>query len=182
MGNNDKPLFDDQCWHAFGLKQEAHLRWTRDRSKVKWEEFVHCQVSATETYKEANSQFSDRNRNVLMNVHSLHMWWYTLKSVVFGSSSSLPPLVSEGSGVVYESVGIRLICCRVILTASSAGRLLICRTLAIRPLYSLTTIAFRSSEVRRPLLDLDPSGDTDSLGLFPLFLKRTADVMAPVLV
>ena len=32
--NKDKPLFDDQCKHAFGLKQKAHLRWTRDRSRV----------------------------------------------------------------------------------------------------------------------------------------------------
>ena len=34
--NKDKPWFDDQCRHAFGLKQEAHLRWTRDRSRVNW--------------------------------------------------------------------------------------------------------------------------------------------------
>ena len=47
---------------------------------------------------------------------------------------------------------------------------------------SLTTFGFRSSEVRRLLLDLDPYGDTDPLGMFPLFLMRTADVMAPVLV
>ena len=33
----------------------------------------------------------------------------------------------------------------------------------------------------RLLLDLDPYGGTDPLGMFPLF-KRTADVMAPVLV
>ena len=32
--NKDKPSFDDQCRHAFGLKQEAHLRWSRDRSRV----------------------------------------------------------------------------------------------------------------------------------------------------
>ena len=32
--NKDKPWFDDQCKHAFGLKQEAHLRWTHDRSGV----------------------------------------------------------------------------------------------------------------------------------------------------
>ena len=32
--NKDKPGFDDQCCHAFGLKQEAHLRWTRDCSWV----------------------------------------------------------------------------------------------------------------------------------------------------
>ena len=31
------------------------------------------------------------------------------------------------------------------------------------------------------MLDLDPYGGTDRLGLFPLFLKRTVDVMAPCL-
>ena len=57
--NKDKPWFDDQCRHAFGLKQEPHLQWTRDRSRV------NC-----ETYSEAKRQFSDRNRDVLMNVQS----------------------------------------------------------------------------------------------------------------
>ena len=33
--------------------------------------------------------------------------------------------------------------------------------------------------MRRILLDLDPYGGTDPLGMFPLFLKRTSDVMAP---
>ena len=70
--NKDKPWFDDQCRHAFGLKQETHLRWTRDRSRVNWEEFVRYQVRANETYSEAKRQFSDRNRNVLMKVQSLH--------------------------------------------------------------------------------------------------------------
>ena len=31
------------------------------------------------------------------------------------------------------------------------------------------------------MLDLDPYGGTDPLFMFPLFLKRTADVMAPCL-
>ena len=48
---------------------------------------------------------SDRNRDVLMNVQSPHKWWSTLKSEVFGSSLSLPPLDSEGGGLVSESVG-----------------------------------------------------------------------------
>ena len=39
-------------------------------------------------------QFSDINRVVLINVQSPHKWWSTLKSVVFGSSSSMSPLVS----------------------------------------------------------------------------------------
>ena len=70
--NKDEPWFDDQCTHTFGLKQEAHLRWTRDRSWVNWEEFVHCQVRANETYSDAKSQFSDRNMDILMNVQSPH--------------------------------------------------------------------------------------------------------------
>ena len=79
--------------HAFGLKQEAHLRWTRDRSRVSWEEFV--QVRASETYSKAKHQFWARNRDVLMNAQSPHNWWSTLKSAVFGMSSSLPPLVGH---------------------------------------------------------------------------------------
>ena len=62
MSNEDKPCFDDQCRHTFGLKQEAHFLWTRDHSRVNWEEFVHCLVGANKTYSEAKRQFSDRNR------------------------------------------------------------------------------------------------------------------------
>ena len=40
-----------------------------------------------------------------MNVQFPHQWWSTLQSAVFGSSSSLLPLVSEGGGLVCESVG-----------------------------------------------------------------------------
>ena len=57
--NKDKPLFDNQCRHAFGLKQEAYFRWILDCSWVNWDEFVHCQVRANETYSEAKHQFSD---------------------------------------------------------------------------------------------------------------------------
>ena len=70
--NKDKPWFDDQCRHAFGLKQEAHLRWTSDNSRANWDEFVRCQVSANETYSEAKRQFSDRNWDVITSVQSHH--------------------------------------------------------------------------------------------------------------
>ena len=65
----------------------------------------HCQVRANETYSEAKRQFSARNKDVLMNAQSPHKWWSTLKSAVFGLSSSLPPLVGEGGGLLCESVG-----------------------------------------------------------------------------
>ena len=129
--NKDRPWFDYQCRHAFDLKQEAHLRWTRDRSRVDREKFVHCQVRANETYSDAKHQFSVRNIDVLMNVQSSHKWWSTLKSAVFGSSSSLPPLVGPGGDLCVSRLA-RLICCQIILTASSPGSLLISWSLAIR--------------------------------------------------
>ena len=101
----DKPCFDDQCRHAFVLKQEAHFGGPVIALGLIGDEFVHYQVRANETYSEARRQFSDRNRDVLMNVQSPHKWWATLKSAVFGSSSSLPPLVRQGGGPVCESVG-----------------------------------------------------------------------------
>ena len=103
--NKDKPWFDDQCRHAFSLQQVAHLWWTHDCSQVNWEEFVHCQARANETYSEPKRQFSARNRYGLMNAQSPHKWWSTLKSAVFGLSLSLPPLVGGGGGLVCASVG-----------------------------------------------------------------------------
>ena len=160
MRNKDKPWFDDQCRHALGLKQEAYLQWTRDRSRVNWEEFVCYQVRANETYSEAKHQFSDRNRDVLMNFQSPHKWWSTLMSAVFGSNSSLPPLISEGGGLVCESVG------KADLLSdhfdSKQSREAIDLPLTCHPSPSLTTFAFRSSEVLGPLWWHWPNGYVSS--------------------
>ena len=66
--NKDKPWFDDDCRLAFDIKQRAHLRWTRDRSRDDWDEFVHYQRRANAVYAEAMRQFSVRSRDVLMKV------------------------------------------------------------------------------------------------------------------
>ena len=133
-------------------------------------------MSANETYLEAKHQFIDRNKNVLMNTQSPHKWWSTLQSAMFGLSSSLPPLVSEGGGLVCESVGkADLLSDHFDIKQSrkAVDMLLTCHQ---SPRF--TTFVFRSSEVRRHLLDLDPYSGTDPLGRFPLFLQRT-DVMPP---
>ena len=44
--NKDKLWFYEQCRHAFSLKQEAHLRWTLDRSQVNIEERIVCLLSS----------------------------------------------------------------------------------------------------------------------------------------
>ena len=119
--------------------------------------------------------FSDRNRDVLMNVQSLHRWWSTLKSAMFGLSSLLPPLVGGGGGLVCESVGKANE-----LSDRFNGKLSrksIDLPLTCHPSARLTTFAIRSSEVLRLLLDLDLYASNDPLGMFPHFLKKTTDVL-----
>ena len=61
--------------------------------------------------------------------------------------------------------------------SESVDQLLTCRLLP-----RFTTFAFRSSEVRRLLFDLGPYGVNYQLDMFPLFFKRTVDVLDLVLV
>ena len=85
--------------------------------------------------------------DVLMSVQSLHKWWSTLKSAVFRLSSSMPPLVSEGCGLVCELVG------KADLLSnhfdSKQFRAAVHLMLTCHPSPSFTTFLFRSSEVRR---------------------------------
>ena len=85
----------------------------------------------------------------------------------------MPPLVSEGGGLVCESVG------KADLLSdhfdSKQSRETVDLPLTCHPSPSLTTFAFRSSEVRHLLLNLDPYGGDDPLGMCPLFLKNTGN-------
>ena len=89
----------------------------------------------------------------------------------------MPPLISEGGGLVCESVGKADLLSDHFDSKQSREAVDLPLTCHASP--SFTTFAFRSSEVRRLLLDLDPYGGIGPLGLFILFLKRTADVMVP---
>ena len=113
--------------------------------------------------------------DVLMNTQCPHKWWSTLKLAVFGSSSdsSLPP----PGGLVCESVGKA-----DLLSAHFDGKQSrdpVDLPSTCHPSPSLTTFAFWSREVKQLLLYLDSYGGTDPLGMFPLFLKKTAVVLDP---
>ena len=73
---------------------------------------------------------------------------------MFGSSSSLPPLVGPGGRLLYESVG------KADMLSdhfdSKQYRESVDLLVTCHPSPSLITSAFRSSEVKRLLLDLDP--------------------------
>ena len=53
--------------------------------------------------------------------------------------------------------------------------------LSCYPLPVCNSLAFRTSVLRRLLLDLDSYGRVDPLGVFPLFFKMVADIVAPKL-
>ena len=82
-------------------------------------------------------------------------------------SSSLPPLLGGGGGLVWESVG------KADLISDQfdgkQSRESVDLPLTCRPSPRLTNSAFRPSEVRRLLLDLDSYGSSDPLGMFPFF-------------
>ena len=91
----------------------------------------------------------------------------------------MPPLDSEGGGLVCGPVGKPDLLSDHFDSKHSREAVdlpLTCHP----PSPSLTTFAFRQ-RFTRLLLDLDPYGGTDPLGMFPLFLKRTAIVMTPCL-
>ena len=86
----------------------------------------------------------------------------------------MPPLVCEGGGLVCELVGKADLLLDHFDSKQS-------RETVDQPLtYHLQVLPPMSSgRMRRLLLDLDPYGGTDPVGMFPLFLKRTANVMSP---
>ena len=48
--NNNNSWFNGDGRGVFDLRQEAHLRWARDRYRANWDVFVHYQRRATEVY------------------------------------------------------------------------------------------------------------------------------------
>ena len=103
----------------------------RDLSRINWEEFVHCQVRANETYSEAKRQFSARNRDGLRMPSLLISCGSLLSLLCSARVRHCHRLLVE---VVYwcSSRLTRQICSRIILTASSPESLLICSSPAIR--------------------------------------------------
>ena len=91
---------------------------TSVHSRVYWKEFIHCQVRANKTYSEAKRQFSNRNRDVLMNVHPLISGGPLLR---LRCSAWVRHCLRLLVRVVdwCASRLVRLIGCRIVLTATS---------------------------------------------------------------
>ena len=123
--------FTSSRWLIFGAL--AIPLWLTGKSlfAVNWEIMKHT--------RRPSVSFVSETEMFLWMPSPIFKWWFTHLSAVFGLSSSWPPLVGGGGGLVWESVGMAYIslpavswygihiftCCQVILTASSPRSLLI---------------------------------------------------------
>ena len=159
--NKDKPSFDDQWRRSLGLKKEVRLWWTRDSSRVNWEEFVRSQVPANETYSNAKRQFSVRNRDVLMNAQSPHSGGPLLGLLCSAVVRHCHRFLVEEVDWCASRL-VRLICSQIILTVSSPARESVELPHTCHPSPRLITFAFRSSEASldrlEPLWEHRPIG------------------------
>ena len=179
LRSGDKPWFNDECRRAHSEKQAAYHSWSRNRSPNNWQNFVNARSAAEATYRVAEQEHHSKLKDNLENATQPHKWWSSLKTAVFGVSPSIPPLLSsDGSLVSDHNKRARLLMSQF---DSKQSRDTVALPPTCHPIASFTKFAFRSKELFIILHDLDEYGGTDPLGMFPLFLKKIADVLAPKL-
>ena len=102
--SRDKPWFDDACRRAFDNKQAVYYHWASNRTAFNYDEFRRAQREANHVYALAEQQYNERSRETLSATGNVHKWWSTLKSAVFGSDPSTPPLIGDGGKLVADPV------------------------------------------------------------------------------
>ena len=100
----DKPCFDDRCGLAHHAQQGACRVWSRRMTQADWEEYRVARRHGQLVYEDAERAFTERSKSFLTNTLNQRKWWYTVKSAVFGTSSSLPPLIDRGGKLVWSAV------------------------------------------------------------------------------
>ena len=91
----DKPWFDDQCILAHCAKQREYRVWSRSRRRMDWEDNRVSRHHGQHVHVEAERAFNEQSRALITIAQNPRIWWSTVKTAVFGASSSLPPLVDR---------------------------------------------------------------------------------------
>ena len=178
---NDKTWFSTKCIAARDAKQAAYHRWLRQRSRESWAEYTWARSLAEETYHDAQTEHASSTRSKLSDSSNPHKWWSTLKSALFGSSPSLPPLLSEGGELVTSPKGKADLLMAHFDSKLSQTQIQLDEDEDVDVELKFAKVAFRSREVEKLLNARDANGGSDPLGMFPLFLKETSKVLAPKL-
>ena len=175
----DKAWFNDDCRRAFNDKQSAYKLWKRNPTQICWNNYLYSRAEAQRIYSVAETDYNNHLRDVLSGATHPHKWWTALKSSLFGTESTMPPLCSSDGSVIFDPVLKANLLSDVFVGKQSSTELNLPATCFPEPL--LKTIAFKSSELKDYLLELDAFGGTDPDGFFPLFFKKIGDILAPKL-
>ena len=175
--SSDKPWFTPDCRLAFDRKQTAYRAWTRGRSRELWLDYLRTRAESQQVYSDAKESHCNRARDELNSSASAHKWWETLKGTLFGSVPSLPALVSPGGRLVYTPVEKADLLSSHFDSKQSRASIVV--PTSCFPKARCCSLAFRSSLVEKYLRELDDYGGVDPVGVFPLFYKRVADILAP---
>ena len=175
--SKDKAWFNDDCRRAYLEKQEAYNLWRRNRSDLTWNNYVRLRSDAHEVYGLAEREYNRGVKETLENATQSHKWWSTLKSALFGVDDGIPPLFKSDGTLTHCPKEKSTLFANVFDEKQSSDEVVIPQS--CHPEAKLTTIAFRSREIKKLMLDLDPYGGSGPDGIFPLFFKETADILAP---
>jgi len=177
--SGDAPWFNAECRFAFDTKQTAYRAWTRGRTHELWLEYQRVRVESQRVYDAARDAHYARSRVKLNDTSSSHSWWATLKSSLFGASSSLPALKGPGGRLVSKPSEKAELLSSYFDSKQSSDSFDV--PASCFPETGCCSLAFRSSVVKEYLSDLDEHGGVDPVGVFPLFYKKVADILAPKL-
>ena len=173
----DKAWFNDDCRNAYNEKQSAFHLWSNNRSDLCWENFTRLRADAQSIYDAAEREYNNSLKETLSSTDQPHKFWSTLKSALFGVDSSMPPLLKADGSVAHCPKEKANLLAGIFDRKQSNECVDLPPTCF--PEVNLSSLAFRSSEVKQLLLDLDNHGGMDPNGIFPLFLKKNAQLLAP---
>ena len=164
---------------AYDAKQTAYCTLCRACNAEHWGQFVLTHTEAPRVYGAARESHNELTRNTLKHSTCSHKWWKTLKDSIFAVKPSIPALRGPVGGlVVARAEKASLLGSQF---DSKQWRKQFVSPLSCFPQYRCNSLAFRTSFILRLLLDLDTYGGVDPLVVFPLFLKKVADIIAPKL-
>ena len=101
----------------------------------------------------------------------------TLKGSTFGVKPSVTDLIGPGGGLVVATAHKGSLFGSQFDSKQCLEQFV--TPLSCFPQSRCNSLAFRTSILLRLLLDLDPYGGVDPFSVFPLFLKKVADIIAP---
>ena len=144
-----------------------------------WNSHTHLRAVAHRVYASAEKEFNDATKETLSGTTQPHKYWATLKSALFGMDSSVPPLLRPDGSLTHCPKEMATLLADVFDSKQSNEKLTMPHSCFPEP--KLNSFAFRAREIKALLLDLDAYGGVDPNGIFPLFLKKNADYIAPKL-